>query len=624
MRFIDKTLSTIRHCIQNNAYEEVETDKFELKDLSGGSDWTEFYKSVCAFLNTNGGMVVVGIKDKGNIKDKSQRFYKCTGFNYDDEAKLKKDLYEKFTDVDGRKLDLSAYFPAPEIVDFLEQKVAIIYVEKLPEEVKFAHFKGVAYKRLLTGDTEITQTDIQIHQEQKEELLTAQELQIVDNAELKLLNIDKLNQYIIKLNTGRTVETLKANLKAATSFLVRKGMIRDNKPTLLGMLVCGDYVEDYLGGRGEVDCYVQSPMAVAQNKQILKNNIIDLMESSIAFVFQNIQVGVSYINGGSAAPEYPEELIRENINNALAHRDYKSSRFVIVEIRPDNLIEIQNPGSFRARQRIYIDTGEAKVRRIVPIQVARNPKLLDVLKSYDRWEGKGRGLASLTTAALHNQIDVAYYNLSAEEIKLHIPKGKVYDSEMELWLNSFAGYLYSKNNNRELSESEKIVLSYLYKSERLNRLERYTVMLTADNNHIGVIADLESKGLIFKHSDSPDIYPIYLVDRVLSQTDFSESLRVIFGTRYDQLPVLHQEVLAVIYQHNKFSNTDVVVSANNMGNYIYTKTNKGETDLRKFDSFKRKIFTIFKQLEGRGFIERKAPKRNFAINYNFKPELSLL
>ena len=93
MRFIDKTLSTIKYCIQNNIYEEVETDRLELKDLSGGTDWTEFYKSVCAFLNTNGGMVVVGIKDKGNIKDKSQRFYKCTGFNYDDEGKLKKEWF---------------------------------------------------------------------------------------------------------------------------------------------------------------------------------------------------------------------------------------------------------------------------------------------------------------------------------------------------------------------------------------------------------------------------------------------------------------------------------------------------------------------------------------------------
>ena len=102
------------------------------------------------------------------------------------------------------------------------------------------------------------------------------------------------------------------------------------------MLVCGDYVENYIQGKCEVDCYVKSPSKVAQNKAVLNDNIIGLIEGSFGFIWRNIQVGVSYAKGGTAEPEYPEELVRESINNAIAHRNYNTDRFVIIEIRPQN------------------------------------------------------------------------------------------------------------------------------------------------------------------------------------------------------------------------------------------------------------------------------------------------
>lgn len=106
---------------------------------------------------------------------------------------------------------------------------------------------------------------------------------------------------------------------------------------------------------------------------------------------------------------------------------------------------IQNPGSFQQKQRIHLDTEQGKIRRIIPIQFAKNPKLTDLLKSFNRWEGKGKGLASLTDACLDNLIDLPYYVLSGDEIKLFVPKGKVFDDKMETWLKSYSGYLTKKN-----------------------------------------------------------------------------------------------------------------------------------------------------------------------------------
>ena len=625
---IDRALDTIAKCINTKSYKEAENDRLELKNLAGGwgDDW---YKTVCAFLNTKGGVIVIGIHDKNNSKP---AHYKFTGYvnSTENENHLKQDLPKKFTDRNGRPIDLSAYLSRIEIRNFLEGNVALIYVEELPDDEKYVYYNGKAYQRKITGDHELSKIAIEEYEELKAEVITYQELEIVKDTSLNELNINKLNEYITKFNKGKkNGETLKADLNTALSFLNRKNFVRSNQPTLLGMLVCGDHVEDFIQGKCEVDCYVKSPIKIANDKQVLKDNIIDLIEDSFSFIYRNIQIGVGYAKGGTAEPEYPEGLVRESINNAIAHRNYKSNRFVVIEIKPNEHLMIQNPGAFGRMQRLHLDSEFGKIRRILPIQVARNPKLADLLKSFDRWEGIGKGLASLIDACLENVIDVPYYILTDGEIKLFIPKGSVYDTEMETWLNGFSGYLTTKYG-KELNEDEKIMLSFYYKSERLNRLENYTILLTMDNNHKEVIANLEDKGLIFKDVQSPEIYPIYSVDRTLIKTDFSIELKAIFENEYTFLKPDYKEVLNTIYWQNKYMTQSETITANSIAEAIYFIKNRKFTNFNEFENFKRKVRNIFNQIENKGLICRKdgktkqeGGKPNFVINMDYKSDLSL-
>ena len=629
MDYIGKNLDIIAQCIARNQYIELETDRLELKDLSSNGSWSELHRTVCAFLNTNGGIVVIGLKDKGNEKDKDKKRYKFTGFNYDHKPKLK-EICKLFTNAANQKRDLQSYFPAPEIRDFQGGKVAILYVDGLPDDEKYVYYERTAYQRRLTGDHALSKIEIEEYEELKNEVIKNQELAIVKEATLDLLNMDSLNQYILRFNRGKKKgETLKANLENAYSFLVRENFVRDKKPTLLGMLVCGDYVGNYIQGKCEVDCYVISPSKVAQNKAVLEDNVISLIEDSFNFIWRNIQIGISYAKGGTAEPEYPEELIRESINNAIAHRNYNTDRFVIIEIKPQESLMIRNPGAFQRRQRIHIDTDFGKIRRIVPIQVARNPKLTHLLKSFDYWEGKGRGLTSLIDACLENVIDVPYYILMEDEIKLFIPKGKVYDDDMASWLNSFAGYI-EKKLRRELDDDEKIMLSFYRKSETLNRLESYTILLTMDNNHKEVIRKLEENGLIFKDLKSLEIYPIYWVDRTLMKSNFSEELKLIFGHEWTNLKPEYQDVLDAIYRHSEFGLPTETVSANSIGTFVYLNYHKNLSDLNDYENFKRKVRNIFNRLESKQFIIRKDMKTkedrgkpDFIINSKFNKEQNL-
>jgi ATP-dependent DNA helicase RecG len=246
------------------------------------------------------------------------------------------------------------------------------------------------------------------------------------------------------------------------------------------------------------------------------------------------------------------------------------------------------------------------------------------LKTFDRWEGRGIGMASLTNACFEDQIGVPYYVLHSEQdISLFIPKGKTLNDQMELWLKSFSGYILRKLNGQELSTQEAMVLCYFYQSELLNRMERYTILLTPDNNHFSVIDGLESKGIIFKYPKSPDIYPVYFVDRTLAQTDYALPLRKSFGRDYDDLKNDYKEVLQTIYQHNQFS-AQKSISAKATGLFLYLKRYPVITDIRDYDNFSRKIRNIFRQLEKRGFIVRQdGTKPEYVLNSTYERVPSL-
>ena len=259
MSKLDDILLKLKNCLENHIYEPVETDSFELKDLSSNGKWDELYKSACAFLNTLGGIIIIGIHENLNQPKK----YKLTGYDDGNESRLI-DLSQKFSDSQDKSikpnlLNLGEFFHW-EIRDFLDKRICIIHIRALPEDQKYVCWNKIAYERMLTGDHKISEAKINAQLENREEWKRARELYPVNQATLEDLDLDKLNEYIQSLNQkGIKKETLKPDLKSesAISFLNRKFFIdQEQSPTLLGMLVCGKYIDDFIGGRCQVDAYV--------------------------------------------------------------------------------------------------------------------------------------------------------------------------------------------------------------------------------------------------------------------------------------------------------------------------------------------------------------------------------
>lgn len=613
MQIVTQTLHKLSDLIRQNRFEELETEGLEIKPVpASGGDWLERHKSINAFLNTRGGILILGIREEGTGPG---RRYIFQGWKGHAEPNLK-EMPTLFTDRKGTPQNLADCFPPMQLLPFMEGTVAVVYVDELAADRRFVFLKGNAYKRILTGDHKISQPDIDAQEEFKEEAVHARELQPVNGMAGEDLDLSKLNQFIYHLNQPVEVETLKSDLTSALPFLQRRSFLRNGQVSVLGALVCGKHPGDRLGFRSHVHGYVDVPHQIAQDKQDFVDNVIPLMESSLGYLLRNIQVGISPEQGGTSRPEYPETLLRETVNNALAHRDYSINKQITISIKPGNHIAIKNPGTFRRHLIIEAADDAIPLRRLLPEAKPRNPKLADVLRVYRKWEGKGIGMATLVNLCLENRIDLPYYRMFTEEVCLYVRAGKLLDDKMERLFLSYDRYIEERLDGNPPTEEQKRVLAYLIKSEWANENVNYTILLTPDNNHYAALRHLEKAGLIQKHPLSTSIYPVYVADRQLMTRNHLPALRQLFGPGFDALDTLSKQTMEVIYRFNHYSKSGHV-SAKQVSFTLWYEQEGSSVNIKQFDTFYRRVRNVFNRLESSGFVFKPAGSKGYHLTEDF-------
>lgn len=615
MKVVDQILSKLADLITHGRFVELETEGLEIKPVPAtGGDWKERHISVNAFLNTRGGILILGVKEDGTGAAKR---YVLSEWKEHAEPNLK-ELPRLFTDRKGVRQDLGDCFPPMEIKSLLGKRVAVVYVDELAADRKFVFFNDNAYRRILTGDHKITDRDIEFQEEFKEEATHAKELQPVAGMTESDLDLTKLNHFIFHLNQPQPIETLKPDLASARAFLERRCFVKDGAVTILGALVCGDHPGDRLGFRSHVHGYVDAPQQIAQDKQDFVDNVLQLMESGLGYLLRNIQVSINARGGGTAVPQYPEEVLRETVNNALAHRDYSVNKQVTLAIKPGVHIAIRNPGRFRTNLIIEDGNAQIPVRRILPEAKPRNPKLADVLRVYRKWEGRGIGMATLVNLCLENRIDLPYYRIYTEEVCLHLCAGRLVGERMERLFQSFDRHIEERLEGVAPTEEQKLVLAYLIKSEWVNEELGYTILLTPDNNHFSALRVLEKAKLISKHALSTAAYPIYIADRVLVQRSYISELRELFGEDgFDGLDATAKGALGVVYRHNRFSSVRHV-SAKQTAFALWYDRAGSEGDIKEFDAFYRKVRNTFNKIERSGFVAKVEGTRGYVLRTDYK------
>lgn len=610
--FIEENLAKIEQSLISQSFIDVETSKIELKDLSTGNDWNSLKETICAYLNTEGGIVFCGVRERN-------KQYILKGFNRNNETNIVDLQTRCFKDDNQVFPDLSdcIYF---DYYHLSGVEIVAIAVYPLSDDMKFVSYNGKYYERKLTQDHEIPAAKLQRQKEYKLELEYAKELTFVEGSQINDFSLDKINKYINLLNLEIRNETLKPSLLKAKEFLGKQHFVRGTNITTLGMLVCGNDPFHFLSERVEVDCYYDTSSDIGKDKKIFRNDIVNLMEDTFRYIWGHIKVNRTIREGGKSEPEYPEKMIREIINNALAHRDYTINSFVTVTVEPNRYIEIKNPGSFKEKMKLVHTDSDIPVRRLVPgIPESKNPKLASILKVFDKIESQGRGMASLVNAALDNLVDLPYYEIRQSIISLKIPTGKLVDDAIESWLNGFEKYIVSKLR-AHLTFEHKSALAYFYKSELLNKQRYFTILLTESNNHFVVIEQLKEAGLIYEHSASTEESVVYVLDRVLMKVQFTDELIELFGVEYIHYDDVAKEILNVTYLYTKYNNQ--AMKASDITPEVYRRLNGKEVNPKRYESLGRKVRSFCNDLESKRILT-KGEKSAYSFNFEFNNRESL-
>lgn len=195
-------------------------------------------------------------------------------------------------------------------------------------------------------------------------------------------------------------------------------------------------------------------------------------------------------------PYFNEDVIRESINNAIVHRDYRRSSETVIKQYPQKLVVI-NAGGF--------PLGVTKENLLTVASTPRNRLLADVLSKTGIVERSGQGVDKIVTTTLSEGKPEPDYSKSDDfNVELHI-SGAMEDRGFALFIESVQQELTPES---KLSVLEIVTLSKLRAAKRIGGLDK------------AVIAKLLERGLIEKRGNTNGSY--YLLCR--SYYDFAGDL----------------------------------------------------------------------------------------------------
>jgi len=269
--------------------------------------------SLVAFANTRGGKVILGLDDKG----------KATGIEMGSETEQKY-LNEIKTSTYPQLL------PHSDIYDVDGKTVLVFEINEYP--VKPVAYKNRYYKRFKNSNHMLSLEEIVDLRQQS--LDTSFDAHMVDE-DLSCLDTSLMEKFIEQVNSKGRITLLDDMVTNMTKLK----FIKSGKSTLAGMLLFGNHGYSIHIGRFKAEDTIIDDL-------LIKAPLLTALEEAMIFIKKHINL--SYEFDGSLKRkevwQYPLDVIREFLLNAVVHRDYKHSTDIVIKIF-DNRIIFSNPGT---------------------------------------------------------------------------------------------------------------------------------------------------------------------------------------------------------------------------------------------------------------------------------------
>lgn len=297
--------------------------KIEPKDLAN---------CVASFANANGGMLVVGVSDNGDIE----------GFNEVGDNK-----FNELQKVTTSFLKITPKYHI-EIIDVInnnneQDKIMVLHIEPAMNSI-IRNNRDEVYMR--QGDSSIKLNSDQIRSLEYDRKERDFESEIIKDSSMGDLDQDMLDLYKERLHTNLSYEEI----------LEARGFIKDYQGrkvlTTAGILIFGKNPSKYLpSARVRVIKFEGIDFKVGTEMNVIKDRTFDFclyrtIENAKEFINSQLREFTHLNNAGifETVPEYPEFAWYEGLVNAVTHRDYSNSGEYITIKLYDDRMEIYNPG----------------------------------------------------------------------------------------------------------------------------------------------------------------------------------------------------------------------------------------------------------------------------------------
>ena len=379
------TPDIIRDLIANR-----ETETVELKQTTGQLD--RGMETLCAFLNGEGGTVLFGVTDNGQI----------TGQEVTDATK------RAIAEATGR------IEPRPDLtIEYVEipgsdRKVIAVHADDHSVLRPFA-YKGRSYMRVESTTTVMPQ-EIQYRllmrrdsARHRWELMPNPDLTLDDIDTNELLKTVRLGIEYGRLpeSTGSDIPTIMEKLR-----LMSGGVLNNAAAVLYAKEDMAEYSQCML----RLARFKGTDKVMFMDNQRIQGNLFVQLDAAMAFIFKHLSL--SGVIEGLEREEHltiPYKAIREGVINALCHRSYREAGGSVGIAIYDDRVEIDNPG--------YLPTGwDVDKLKSPHSSEPQNPVIANVLYRRKLLESWGRGVNLMIEECRNADVPEPEYSISGNSV----------------------------------------------------------------------------------------------------------------------------------------------------------------------------------------------------------------
>ncbi len=319
-----------------------ESRTLDFKRISGKQG--RMYEAVCAFANTEGGLLVIGIGDAKAMKPGDKPQSRLFGIEENPEGfdDFQRELLHRF---------------APAITKLHWLRLPCTLHNGQPGHVVLLRVEKSDQVHSIVGNGTWTRMDASNREMNAAEIADVAYQRGVKSAEtlpipvaLDLLDTDAWRSYCA--TRGLADMNLSVRLPKLGLAVPVDGVLQ---PLLAALLLFADEPGALLAGQGmraDVRVFHYTGRAVQRGEvpnlllppKTITGPAVEQISKTQAYVLERLAVGLTMEGSGfKTRYRFPERVIKEAITNAVVHRDYRLNRDIHIRIFDDR-IEVESPG----------------------------------------------------------------------------------------------------------------------------------------------------------------------------------------------------------------------------------------------------------------------------------------